>query len=61
MGRLEALISLGYINLPSDVSRFAEGFVQKPEEDQRSLLGELDEENRRMKGAARGDSQSRRG
>ena len=49
--RMEALITLGYINVPSDLSRFAEEFVQKPEEEQALLLGELDEEAGKM-GAA---------
>lgn len=44
--RIDALITLGYINSPSDLSRFAEEFVQKPEEEQALLLGELDEETK---------------
>jgi hypothetical protein len=48
LDRLDALITLGYISVPSDVTRFAEGFVQKPEEEQALFLGQLDEEARRM-------------
>ena len=45
---MDALITLGHINAPSDLSRFAEEFLQKSEEEQALLLGELDEETRQM-------------
>lgn len=51
LDRLEALITLGHITVPSDVTRFAEEFVQKPEEEQALLLGELDEAAKRMDAA----------
>ncbi|KAF8591758.1 hypothetical protein K439DRAFT_1644098 [Ramaria rubella] len=46
--RMGALITLGYIDAPGDLSRFAEEFVRKPEEEQALLLGELDEETLKM-------------